>query len=541
MSDMKHLMLFEAFESKALSKMMSFLNKNINRDSAELFRDKLRGIVNRLNIPIDKIKDSDVKYLNRNKALKIKSDEDTDLYCLKFWFSLEEGYLGFTGTGRSTMNFGKHLSSIENRYKKNKPFNDDQLDYIKDRLSIKTGTLTPVKSYKNLQHGQLVIGMFDGNYDISKISLAKIWKEEDHLYAIQDVSSGGEPGERVNGVSWREWREENSFRYSWSLGNYDEIGSDHKNLHIYEPSDEPLKLNKGEIENVVNENPFDFNLPLDSSYRLSEWGDDEWSIRGYNKIENSDFSIVLMIDDIIKSTKSKVTDVRKSREESKEGAIKLMNDSNIKDANIKRYLSQLISKMGISTDVSNLQNLQKIIIKSVCNEFAFISIFKYRPGFDYLDYIISDIYNIIDSDNIDTKKYNLDRAIRHFRDLNKISEDYNKRYKASLEVIKNSNNPHIKEVFDVIMKIGENIKNYLLSQNVQTIEDLRMVVTKLESIEKLSKKNEFRFDAIIRVIIDEFQYTNDVQYRVKSYEGSDTGKDLIKANHLSRYVDSLLK
>ena len=41
MSNMKHLMLFEAFESDALSKMMKFLSKKVSSNSKEMFKEKL--------------------------------------------------------------------------------------------------------------------------------------------------------------------------------------------------------------------------------------------------------------------------------------------------------------------------------------------------------------------------------------------------------------------------------------------------------------------------------------------------------------------
>jgi len=69
MSKMKYLMLFEAFEANALSKMMAFLAKKTDSNSKERFRDKLKTLITQLDIPIDKIKDSDIKYLNRTQAL----------------------------------------------------------------------------------------------------------------------------------------------------------------------------------------------------------------------------------------------------------------------------------------------------------------------------------------------------------------------------------------------------------------------------------------------------------------------------------------
>ena len=348
MPEMKYLMLFEAFEANALSKMMVFLTKKTDSDSKERFRNKLKTLTTNLDIPIDKIKDSDVKYLNRSQALKLKSEKESDsIYCLKFWFSIDEGYLGFTGTGNLTMDFNRHIKGRRSEVK-NSPFNTRELDYIKHSLDIKTGSLDPVKNYEDIQHGQLVIGIFSGEdpIDINKLGFAKIWRDENQLYAIQDVTSGGSPENEINGQNWRSWRNSDSrLVHSWSLDSVHSPGSDHCKLHIYKSSNEPLHI-VGVKKEVVekSENPFDFNLPVNRGYNLTEWGNSSWSIDNYKSVEKADFAIVLMLDDIIKSVGTKVSNVKKSREESKEGATSLMNDSEIKEANIKRYLIGLISK-----------------------------------------------------------------------------------------------------------------------------------------------------------------------------------------------------
>ena len=119
MSNMKHLMLFEAFESNALSKMMKFLDKKVDTNSKERFKDKLKRLITQFDIPIDKISDKDVKYLNRNQALKLRNvdrvENYKEIYCLKFWFSMDEGYLGFTGTGNTSMNFKSYIKYNNNR------------------------------------------------------------------------------------------------------------------------------------------------------------------------------------------------------------------------------------------------------------------------------------------------------------------------------------------------------------------------------------------------------------------------------------------
>jgi len=565
MSNMKHLMLFEAFESNALSKMMRFLSKKVDTNSKERFKDKLKRLITQFDIPIDKISDKDVKYLNRNQALKLRNvdkvENDKGIYCLKFWFSMDEGYLGFTGTGNNSMDFKSYIKYNNNRNRsrgKNSHFSNNELDYIKNRLNIKTGKLTLVKNYEDLTHKQLVIGVFsDDEDDMSRIGLAKIWRGEyGELHAIQSVASGGEPESQIDGESWRNWKDEDGeenedgylpFSRSWSMGSVSSPGSDHAKLHIYTPSDEPLHIEgvkrEEEKEEEEKESPLDFNLPLNSSYGLREWGDTTWSIDDYTLVEKSDFSIILMLDDILKSVKTPVNKVKLNREESREGATKLMSDSQIKKANIERYLTAIVGKMGIERDIKELQNLQRLVIKSVCGDLAFISIYKGRPGFDSLDSMSGYIYDMMKSTDEGDKNYYLSSIISSFKSLNSYSEEYTKQYNESLKEINNSDVEPLKEIFKIFIEIGKKIKNYLLSQNIQTIEDLGMVMVKLRSIRNLTGERGFSL-SYTRNILNEFHYTGDVRYYIdqcNERRKNEVLEDIKKAKHIERYIDSLLR
>lgn len=550
---MKYLMLFEAFESNALSKMMNFLSNKVDNNSKGRFRDKLKRLISNFDIPIDKIVDKDVKYLNRNAALKLKNEESSEngLYCLKFWFSMDEGFLGFTGTGNRTMDFNEYLEGNRRRRSegKNEPFSNNQLDYIKNALDIKTGKLKPVKDYEILQHGQSVIGVFsDDEDDFSRMGLAKIWRYDDRIFAIQNVASGGSPDNNVDGVNWRDWRNDDpTLTMSWSLDTIYSPASDHNKLHIYTPSDEPLHIEgfKEEKEEEVEKSSlFDFNLPLNSSYDLREWGDTSYSIDEYTLVEKSDFAIVLMIDDILKSVEKKVSNLRTDREESRKDASKLMSDSQIRTTNIERYLAILISKMGIESDIKELKNLQKLVLKSICNDFAFISIYKNRPGFDSLNGITRDIYNMMKVEDKGDKEYYLKSIISRFQSLNSYSEDYIKEYTKCLKIVNDSNIKPIKEIFKIFMEISKKIKDYLLSQNIQTVEDLRMIIAKLKSIMTLVGDDEISFSGYTRSILNEFHYDNDVKYYINDYSErreSQILEDIKKAKHIERYIDSLLR
>jgi hypothetical protein len=558
-------MLFEAFESNALSKMMKFLAKKVDTNSKERFKDKLKRLITQFDIPIDKISDKDVKYLNRNQALKLRNvdrvENYKEIYCLKFWFSMDEGYLGFTGTGNTSMDFKSYIKYNNNRNRsrnRNSHFSNNELDYIKNRLNIKTGKLTPLKNYEDLTHKQLVIGIFsDDEDDMSRMGLAKIWRDGyGDLHGIQSVAGGGEPDGQIDGESWRNWRDEDGeenedgylpFSRSWHMGSVSSPGSDHNKLHIYTPSEEPLHIEgvkREEVKEEEKESPLDFNLPLNSSYGLREWGDTSWSIDDYTLVEKSDFSIVLMLDDILKSVKVPVNQIKTNREESREGATKLMTDSQIKRANIERYLTTIVGKMGIDKDIKELKNLQKLVIKSVCGDLAFISIYKGRPGFDSLDSMSGYIYDMMKSTDGNDRDYYLSSIISSFKSLNSYSEDYTKQYNESLKEVNNSDIEPLKEIFKIFIEIGKKIKNYLLSQNIQTIEDLGMIMVKLRSIRNLARKRGFSF-GYTRNILNEFHYTNDVRYYINECDNdrrrNEVLEDIKKAKQIERYIDSLLR
>jgi predicted RNA-binding protein Jag len=553
-------MLFEAFESDALSKMMKFLSKKVSSNSKEMFKEKLKRLITQFDIPIDKIGNADVKYLNRNQALKLRNVDKVEnykgIYCLKFWFSMDQGYLGFTGTGNDSMDFKSYIANNNNNKNRIKYFSDYELDYIKDKLNIKTGKLTPVKNYdEDLPHRQLVIGIFsDSVNNIQNLGLAKIWRDGDEIHFIQSVAGGGEPGFAVGGESWRDWvdndAEENEngykpFSRSWSMGSVNSPGSDHHKLHIYTPSEEPLHiegLKKEEEKKEEAESPFDFNLPLNSYYDIKEWGESSWSIDDYKIVETSDFSIVLMIDDILKSVKNSVNKIKTYREESRKGATKLMSNSEIKKANIERYLTTMVSKMGIEKDIKEIKNLQKLVIKSVCGDLAFISIYRDRPGFNILDRISSSIYDMISDDEVD-KDYHLSSIISSFKNLNSSSEEYIKKYNDSLKVINESGIEPVIEIFKMFIEIGKKIKNYLLSQNIQTIEDLGIIMVKLRSIRNIFGEKAFLL-GYTGTILNEFQYCYDVRYYINRYDEKKTNEvleDIKKVKHIEKYIDSLLR
>jgi len=200
--------------------------------------------------------------------------------------------------------------------------------------------------------------------------------------------------------------------------------------------------------------------------------------------------------------------------------------------------------MGITTDIEELKNLQKLILKSICNEFGFISIYKSRPSFDYLENISGYLYDMIRTELKEDKEHYLSRIVSSFKSLNDYSEDYRKTYTECLRYINNSGLELVIELFNLFIEIGKKIKDYLLSQNVQTIEDLKMIVTKLKSIRSLVGEKEFQFSGYTRSVLNDFHYTSDVQYWINDYSerrNNDILEDIKKTKQIERYVQSILR
>ena len=527
---MKYLKLFEAFESSALNNMVKFLKNKVSDNSINNFKKSLNRVQKYLDIPLSKIQDKDVKYLKRNLALKIKSDEKVsnkkELYCLKFWFSLEEGFLGYTGTGNFETKFdGKNKEHSQERLA------DFELDILKEK-GIETGDLRPVKKLSDLKTGTIVVGVFsDYSGDLEHLDKAYIIEDDDHFYAIQNVSAGGNPS--IDSSQWQQYG-----RFSWSLGTTEDPGSDHFKLHIWTESDRPLNIVSGEVKKEEPQD-LDFNLPLDSELILSTWRED-FSINSWKKIEQADFAIVVIVDDILKRDLVPVSVTKKQRAESKVGSTKFMTDEQIKYENIDRYFKKIISKF-INIDTSEISNLENIILKNLCGKYALTSLYAGRPSFDYINGMSSRISGILKIEDVDSKKYEIERLIDRYKDLNDSANTANKKYIDCFNFIKNSNNEEIKEFFTIWQRISDKIYNYIKSEKIETLQDLRMCLTKLESIKSIMRSDELEFNRRMKNILGEFLYPRDFKSYIENYEFDKFSEDLVSIKYLEKFVDSILR
>jgi len=330
------------------------------------------------------------------------------------------------------------------------------------------------------------------------------------------------------------------------MGTLNSPADDHCYLHTYKESDKPLHYKESEIleDDKEKTNVLDFNLPVGRDGSTENWSNSR-SISSPEEIDKADFGVVFYLDNMLDPDKSEFyetpTDIKKQRSEDRKGATKLLSDSQIKDTNIARYMSKLISKMGIEKDVTELKDLQKVVLKNLCGEFALIALYSNRPRLSNITTFSNHIRDLILSTVDDNKEYYIERAIDVFQTINTESSNYYKKYSDSKkEIIKNDY--HI-DIFNKIYEIGNYIYEYFRNIEINTLEDLRMVIFKMTSIINLHNDSNFRIHDRITNIMSEFYDKGDVTYYCdKGRLSDDEEKESMKRlGHIERYIKSILK
>ena len=550
---MKYLKFYEAFKSKGISNTLNFLRNKVGSSSQENFLEYLRQFMQIVDFPIDKISDDDLKYMSAKKALKLRAEEKVTnsrgIWLIKFWFSLDKGYLGFTGTGNDEK---EHSSGSSGEYndglRSAEPFSESDLRFIKQNIT-RTGEIWPVTDYKKLQTGQTVIGQFDSSYREDNITFAKIFVDRgdrNRTYAIQGVCSGSYP---ENNQEWRQWTQFGDL--SWWLYDKDEMGNDHRKLHYFRPSSDelhyiqPPEEKEEKEEKETEENPLSWNLPLTNRIAFSQWGRSQFSITSQDKIKEADFALVLYSDDMINPDKDaifyeKPSDIKRKRSEEKEGALSFMSDEKIKKENIERYISKLSSNLEIS--VEDLSNLGRIVNKCLAGDSAYINLsLNRRDVLGVLQSLCRQLYYIISEDS---KEYYIEQIKNLYKSIN---QNY---YKDQTQLL--TNKPLLKgsafeKTFNKIFELGNYVTDRVRKENAQNLDDVMIIQNKLSSIRQFMQNDFNRLSYSMRNIIGEFYSEENFKYYIRDYSeqgGSvyredEMNNDLKLLDRIEKYIKSI--
>lgn len=533
---MKYLKLYDAFDASVLNSLNSFLKSKVSKDSMNKFTKDLEKLGIFADFKISELGKDDIDYLKYEEALKIKGDTP-NLYCVKYWFSADKGYIGYTGTSNKVL-------EIDRSGYGNRPtfIPDDYLKRLSRDYSIK-GKVVECKPV-DFKTGDDIVMCCDG-YDMSysDLIIGKMYVREDgYLFAIQNRKAGGTPG----GEGWKQYGQ-----YSWSMGRLPDLNySDQSCLRkiiIDDSIDGLIWVNETpkEIDGIVD--PFLYNLELTSSFTQVPWveyyededgegyydEDDNWVSTAdketlkYKIKNNANYAIVIYLDRL--TNKGKVSSLISDRASNKKDAIALLSNDEFKKANIDRYVTKLFDIFNIKPDDnSNMTNLNKFIITILCGEYFMVNfLLQGNTSISYLSNCINYLFEINNSNNSD-------RGLTYYTALKNLYIDRRKYYSNNKNLIDVSRcDDVVKEVFKIYMEIGKMVLESIKKKNISNVYEFKGLYYKLNTIISLSNDG-YLFDQNIARYFRSNEFRNGQPYN------GDFSKWIEKSENMKKAISAIL-
>ena len=525
--------LNEGFSSKSLSKTLGWLSKSGLKSSSTKFLEDLKKFCEKTSIPLSEISDQWFKtnVLTRD-AVKLRAPEEvgnpSGLWCLKFWFSAEEGYMGYTVTPKRS----KELFKIKNR-QIGESFNDDEIRHLlnNDNIdNIKTGELHPVIDYKSLKTGDIVCGYNSRGDNIDVLRWFKVFLAHnenggyDGGFLINPYVDGSnasrsyrfdENGREIDMINYfGEYYNPGRGSSSWQFidsGGYPE--PDHCRLHLYKPSDKPLHAfsDKKEEEEELDINSFNLSYEINDAdtTRVDQLNGEynNWSIDN-NRFKNSDFSIIFFADKFLPNQEMSLKDIRTDRTKSKEGATALMSDDDIKKINVEKRINYLIDKFDLdpSIKIDNMTNLNSILMKMFLDDFILFKVF-YGYDTDIIKYLYRFFDHCQNAIWRDASPEDFKNAVQpHINDIKRSYRSLLQRYsqinffKENYDFILKSDNKYVVDFFKEFMIISKKLKDKIRSKNIVNLYDASIIIDRLHNIRRSetgTSRLSYYFDACI--------------------------------------------
>lgn len=518
MKKLKHIKLFESFESIKLSKTLNFINK----ESRESFIDSLEEVADEYDFPISKFNDDMFQYLPFKSALKKNVDinpnskeickhesewipgefcqggrikrtwgtnfrmvecpgckgtgfkpgkrVEYEVKLIKFWFNKEGSLVTVTGCDGQIRNQNFEVYNPVNLH----TFSKDLSDYNE----IKSLTLEEVKS---LPTGSVVF--FSNKPEHNIVSMVFKGIRRDRTYMLQDEFFGSEPQDDNEDISKQEWTK--YAKASWVVGSYSDFNSaillepkvKVKSVPKYKPIEQELAYTWNNLFNV-------------SRFRMSDVTDME------KRLKDAHFAIILDLDKLKKSEYIKVKELRVIRKERKEGAF--IKPEDVKKANLERYISLLIKKFDAS---KGLSEITKILPRALgfTNSITFIMI---SINFSNLGSLIGYMYELLE--NTDDLDYYQRSILTRLDVIYKESQSKSSKVNSNIDAVRKliqvgdtrNDRKSNSEYFEAYLELGDFINKKISSFNIENIFDMELIIKKLNSIRELinsSRVNSLTF------------------------------------------------
>ena len=548
--------LNEGFSAKSLSKTIGWLSKSGLKPAP--FLDDLKEFCEKYKIQLSNIEDNFFKVnVRRSEALKLRSDEVNNpmgLWCLKFWFSATEGYKGYTVTPSKE----KEKEAIKlKKSGSNDPFNEDDIKKLlrSDNSFMKTGELKPVVNYDELKTGD-IIAFIDGNLNTlwGKIFCSH-YRDGSYIgkYVINSNLTGNSPDawydENGNDLGRRFGNTDifEDFLYDDDFGSWHiygtSPGNDHRKLHIYKESDEPLHVVGDKKEDDTSSFNLSISLYYNDLYQIDDNNSgDKLSITKGN-LDNSDFAIIFYLDEFLPHQEEDLSDVRKRRSESKEGATALMDDEEIKRINVKNRVDELVKRFNLSQDINNMTNLKLIFLNILRDDWSLFTLFN---GYNNaIFYRIYDFFEIVDNQERYTDEYfkirldsRLEEVKNEYRSLLNSKLVKSKSFKEVYDKLIGSNNELLVDFLKNFMRLSIKLKDKIRSKELSSLYDAQILMDRISMISD-PKNDSFRLPYDIREGLDYFSNEENATYYLNRLNNDEKVRLDRAMDFMERQIDQL--
>lgn len=565
--------LNEGFSAKSLSKTLGWLSKSGLKSSSTKFLNDLKTFCEKTNIPLSEISDQWFKtnVLTRD-AVKLRAPEEvanpSGLWCLKFWFSAHDGYMGYTVTPSRS----KELAKRKRNREVGDEFTTNEINHLlqyNNVDNINTGELHPVIDYKSLKTGDIVCGYNTDNDNYQpRLYWFKVFLSHDR---DGDFRGGYLISSDIDGSSPDDWYDENgvyrgnddgreifSGYYTrgrgtscWSfMSSRFNPADDHYKLHLYKPSDEPLHVfsekEKEEEELDINSFNLAFEINDGDTVRPDQLNGqyNDWSIDN-NRFKNSDFAIIFFADEFLPHQEMELKDIRTDRTKSKEGALALMSDDEIKRINVEKRLNYLVDKFDLDPNIKmdNMNNLNSILMKIFLDDFILFKIF-YGYNTDIIQYLYRffDYCENLEGSTPEDFKNSIQPHIndikRSYRSLLERYSDQHRKFKESYDEIIKSDNNYAVEIFEEFMRISKKLKDKIRSKNIVNLYDASIIIDRLGGMRR-SDTNNSRISYYFSSCLDNFRDKSDVLSLSSRIDNGEFGQSMKALKFIERQVDMI--
>ena len=555
MKKLKHIKLFEAFESVKLGKTLSFINSGAKSS----FIDNLKNIASKYDFPISKFNDDMFQYLPFKSALRknVEPPKPTerevcnresdwipgefcqggrvkrtwgdhtrmtecpgcggtgfkperkvapDVQLVKFWFDKDGNYVNVTGCDGQIRN--------QNQSQKKTDYSGELYTFSRDLSDYEEVKTLKVDELLELPTGSIVLFNNRGSdpyrgyvsivYHYSKRS------NKEAAYMLQDGYSGSTPDEDGH-MSYDEW---NQFaKNSWCVLGSSDFGS----AILLEPKVKRVVKKKAEVKPIPEEEAYTWNNLVDLRWMSIS------NVRDVDvRLKNAHFAIILDLNKLKEAEYEKVSGTKALRKERKQGAF--IKPEDVKSANLERYISLLIKKFDAN---KGLSEIPKILPRALgfTNSITFI---LRSINFNNLDNLVTYMYDILLSPG--SSDYYAKRCVDQLDDIyntfsrrsTKINQNIDDTWKL---LDKGTSNKERDEkmclYFEEYLKLGEIINKKLTSSKIETISDIEVMMrkfytirdfvgnTRIQSLRNLRYLSEYLYTSVDKTIYSNIEDTFD--------------------------------